>query len=202
MASKTPRVFDTDKRIRLGIWGLGRGMSFYSTCAMLNVDVVAGCDYNEQTRKRFLEANPGAFVTADAAEFLAQDLDSVTPAKVLAPSIAFNKQAGMFSARGGSAALSGNGLMDHSRHACRGPYRAPLVPPSILCCPAPTTAPGAQSGTPCHFRKTLGRRLWPDRRLNHYVVVRPPCASWPVPISLPHRAYCGIFISSPSLSAD
>lgn len=24
-----PRVFDTDKRIRLGIWGLGRGMSFF-----------------------------------------------------------------------------------------------------------------------------------------------------------------------------
>ena len=77
MATTSPRVFDTDKRIRLGIWGLGRGMSFYSTCAMLNVDVVAGCDYNEHMRRNFLEANPGAFVTADAEEFLAQDLDAV-----------------------------------------------------------------------------------------------------------------------------
>ena len=71
MANATPRVFDTDKRIRLGIWGLGRGMSFYSTCAMLNVDVVAGCDYNAHMRKRFLEANPGAFVTAAADEYQA-----------------------------------------------------------------------------------------------------------------------------------
>lgn len=70
-------VFDTDKRIRLGIWGLGRGMSFYKTCKFLNIDVVAGCDYNEHMRKNFLNANPGAFVTADADEFLSQDFDAV-----------------------------------------------------------------------------------------------------------------------------
>ena len=38
MAPGTAPVFATDKRIRLGIWGLGRGMNFYSTCAMLNVN--------------------------------------------------------------------------------------------------------------------------------------------------------------------
>ncbi len=71
------RVFDTDKRIRLGIWGLGRGMSFFNTCKFLNIDVVAGCDYNAHMRKGFLDANPGAFVTADEDEFLSQDFDAV-----------------------------------------------------------------------------------------------------------------------------
>jgi len=70
-------LFKTNKRIRLGIWGLGRGMSFYRTCSALNIDVVAGCDYNEHMRQRFLEANPEAFATADAGEFLAADFDAV-----------------------------------------------------------------------------------------------------------------------------
>jgi len=74
---KEVRVFDTKKRIRLGIWGLGRGMSFYKTCKFLNIDVVAGCDYNEHMRDKFLHANPGAFATADADEFLKQDFDAV-----------------------------------------------------------------------------------------------------------------------------
>ncbi|MEI6082721.1 MAG: Gfo/Idh/MocA family oxidoreductase [Verrucomicrobiota bacterium] len=73
----TPRIFDTNKRIRLGIWGLGRGMNFYSICASCNVDVVAGCDYNEHMRDWFLKHNPGAFVTADVDEFLKQDIDAV-----------------------------------------------------------------------------------------------------------------------------
>ena len=71
------RVFDTDKRIRLGIWGLGRGMNFYKTCRFLNIDVVAGCDYNEHMRTNFATQNPGAFVTTDADEFLKQDFDAV-----------------------------------------------------------------------------------------------------------------------------
>lgn len=77
MSARQARIFKTDKRIRLGIWGLGRGMSFYRTCALLNVDVVAGCDFNETMRKRFMDVNPGAFVSADADEFLAQDFDAV-----------------------------------------------------------------------------------------------------------------------------
>ena len=66
-----------DRPIRLGIWGLGRGMAFYDTCRALNIDVVAGCDYNEHMRRRFLERNPGAFATPDDEEFLARDLDAV-----------------------------------------------------------------------------------------------------------------------------
>jgi len=71
------RIFETDRRIRLGIWGLGRGMSFYDTCRALNIDVVAGCDYNAHMREHFLQQNPGAFATADADAFLAQDFDAV-----------------------------------------------------------------------------------------------------------------------------
>jgi len=74
---KAKKIFDTDKRIRLGIWGLGRGMSFYKTCEFLNIDVVAGCDYNEHMRKHFLESCPGAFATDDEDAFLAQDFDAV-----------------------------------------------------------------------------------------------------------------------------
>ncbi len=77
MRKNQGKVFDTDRRIRLGIWGLGRGLHFYVTCKFLNIEVVAGCDYNAHMRKNFLEANPGAFVTADADEFLARDFDAV-----------------------------------------------------------------------------------------------------------------------------
>lgn len=79
-AEATQRVFDTDRRIRLGIWGLGRGMSFYNTCKHLNIDVVAGCDYNEHMRAKFQKQNPGAFATADVNEFLKQDFDAVVMA--------------------------------------------------------------------------------------------------------------------------
>lgn len=70
-------VFSTDKRIRLGLWGLGRGMSFCALCDALNIDVVAGCDFNEHMRRRFKESRPEALVTADAEEFLSADLDAV-----------------------------------------------------------------------------------------------------------------------------
>lgn len=76
-ARSVPRVFNTDKRIRMGIWGLGRGMSFFNTCRFLNIDVVAGCDYNAHMRDNFLKNCPGAFVTADAEDFLRQDFDAV-----------------------------------------------------------------------------------------------------------------------------
>ncbi|MFH1378200.1 MAG: Gfo/Idh/MocA family oxidoreductase [Planctomycetota bacterium] len=78
MTKQTLRpIFDTKKRIRLGIWGLGRGMSFFKSCAALNIDVVAGCDYNEHMRNRFQEFAPNAFVTSNAEEFLSRDFDAV-----------------------------------------------------------------------------------------------------------------------------
>jgi hypothetical protein len=77
MAKAEKGIFKTNKRIRLGIWGLGRGMSFFKTCNALNIDVVAGCDFNEHMRKNFKVHQPDAFVTADADEFLKQDIDAV-----------------------------------------------------------------------------------------------------------------------------
>ncbi len=76
MAKPQP-IFATDRRIRLGIWGLGRGLSFFNTCRALNMDVVAGCDYNLHMRQRFAQLNPGSYVTDDVEHFLAQDFDAV-----------------------------------------------------------------------------------------------------------------------------
>ena len=67
------RLFRNDRPIRLGIWGLGRGGSFYETCKFLNLDVVAGCDYNQHMRERFTQAFGEAYVTDSADEFLARD---------------------------------------------------------------------------------------------------------------------------------
>ena len=71
------RIFPTDRRIRLGIWGLGRGGAFWNLCRDLNLDVVAGCDFTEQLHAGFLRDNPGAMVTTDAEKFLASDIDAV-----------------------------------------------------------------------------------------------------------------------------
>ncbi len=70
-------VFKTGERIRLGLWGLGRGMSFYEMCDALNFDVVAGCDFNAHMRERFKEAKPDALVTDNAETFLNADFDAV-----------------------------------------------------------------------------------------------------------------------------
>jgi len=75
--SDTPSVFRTNRRIRIGIWGLGRGTSFYNSLRALNFDVVAGCDFNEFMREDFLKSNPGAWVTADAEKFLKGDFEAV-----------------------------------------------------------------------------------------------------------------------------
>jgi len=75
--SNPPSVFKTDKRIRIGIWGLGRGVSFYNSLRALNFDVVAGCDFNEFMRDNFVKLNPGAYATGHAEEFLKGDFDAV-----------------------------------------------------------------------------------------------------------------------------
>lgn len=59
------------------MWGLGRGLHISGACAALNMDVVAGCDFNETMRGQFAERFPGAFVTDDASEFLARNFDAV-----------------------------------------------------------------------------------------------------------------------------
>ena len=72
------KCFNTDKRIRLGIWGLGRGTSFIKAAKAVNIDIVAGCDYSQSLRDRFREQCPDAFITADENEFLSfRDMDAV-----------------------------------------------------------------------------------------------------------------------------
>jgi len=75
--ARKQRIFKTARRIRLGIWGLGRGLSFFKACHDLNIDVVAGCDFNEHMRRRFAELVPDAFVTDRAGDFLNYDMDAV-----------------------------------------------------------------------------------------------------------------------------
>ena len=72
---KTP--FDGKKKIRLGIWGLGRGRAFINQCRELNYDVVAGCDLNESMCEDFRKLVPDAFITNNEDEFLRQDFDVV-----------------------------------------------------------------------------------------------------------------------------
>ncbi len=77
MASKGGgSLLGTKKRIRLGIWGLGRGCAFLKACGALNFDVVAGCDHSEALRQRFRELCPGAMATDDDDAFLAADFDA------------------------------------------------------------------------------------------------------------------------------
>ncbi len=70
-------IFGTDRRLKLGIWGLGRGAHFIKTCRDLQIDVVAGCDYNKDMRDSFKKVCPDAYVTDNEDDFLAQDFDAV-----------------------------------------------------------------------------------------------------------------------------
>ena len=64
-------------KLRLGIWGLGRGSNFIESCRYLNIEIVAGCDTSEHMREKFHEMVPEAFLTADEDEFLQYDMDAV-----------------------------------------------------------------------------------------------------------------------------
>ena len=70
-------VFGTAERIRLGVWGLGRGLAVARAGRAVNIDVVAGCDTDDRLREAFAAEVPGAVCTADADEFLASGIDAV-----------------------------------------------------------------------------------------------------------------------------
>lgn len=65
------------KRFKMGIWGLGRGTSFFWNANALGIDVVAGCDFHDTAREAFHKICPDATLTADEDEFLAMDFDAV-----------------------------------------------------------------------------------------------------------------------------
>lgn len=77
------KIFNTDKRIKLGVFGLGRGGGLVGSASLLNIDVVAGCDKSEWLRNEFKRNVPGVFVTDDEDEFYKQDFDAVLIATFL-----------------------------------------------------------------------------------------------------------------------
>lgn len=76
-------IFKTEKRIRLGIWGLGRGSDFIQSAKALNIDVIAGCDFDDGVRERFRKECPDVMITSDENEFLSYDMDAVLIATFL-----------------------------------------------------------------------------------------------------------------------
>ena len=70
-------IFDTDKKIRLGVWGLGRGSSLIRTADKFNIEIVAGCDINPIMQEKFRNMCPEAFITDNADEFLSYPMDAV-----------------------------------------------------------------------------------------------------------------------------
>ena len=65
------------KRLKLGIWGLGRGSSFIDSARALGIDVVAGCDISPAMRTNFKRICPEANITESEDAFLAMDMDAV-----------------------------------------------------------------------------------------------------------------------------
>ena len=71
-ASATP-----ERRLRLGVWGLGRGTHIIKTAVSAQVDIVAGCDFNPHFIEQFRQAVPEGRFTDSAEEFLSWDFDAV-----------------------------------------------------------------------------------------------------------------------------
>lgn len=70
-------VFPNDRKIRLGVWGLGRGLHLHRLFDHLNFEVVAGCDFNPHFQEHFRHRYPNGKITAEAAEFLSWDCEAV-----------------------------------------------------------------------------------------------------------------------------
>ncbi len=81
--STASSIFDTPRRIKLGIWGLGRGLHLSGPCEALNFDVVAGLDFNPTMRADFTRRFPKALVTDDLEAFLGSECEAVLLASFL-----------------------------------------------------------------------------------------------------------------------
>lgn len=68
---------NTTRRIKLGVWGLGRGMHLVKAAAACNLDIVAGCDFNPHFLETFRKGIPHGRFTDNAEEFLSWDFDAV-----------------------------------------------------------------------------------------------------------------------------
>ncbi len=65
------------RRLKMGIWGLGRGSAFINSARALGIDIVAGCDFDDHVRNKFHEICPEAVLTADEDEFFKMDFEAV-----------------------------------------------------------------------------------------------------------------------------
>ena len=65
------------RRLKMGIWGLGRGSAFVNSARALGIDIVAGCDFDDRVREKFHEICPEAALTADEDEFFKMDFEAV-----------------------------------------------------------------------------------------------------------------------------
>lgn len=70
-------IFPANKRLRLGVWGLGRGLHIVAVAKALNIDIVAGCDFNPHFIEIFRKQIPSGRFTNDSDEFLSWDFDAV-----------------------------------------------------------------------------------------------------------------------------
>lgn len=68
----------SSERIRLGIWGVGRGSNFIASARALDFEVVAGCDCNRELLANFSKTCPEAATFEREEDFLAfPDMDAV-----------------------------------------------------------------------------------------------------------------------------
>lgn len=68
----------TDKPVRVGVYGIGRGRSFaQQAAAMDGVELAAVCDQREKPLQEFVRAHPGVTPYADYEKMLEHDLDAV-----------------------------------------------------------------------------------------------------------------------------
>ncbi|MBQ7176872.1 MAG: Gfo/Idh/MocA family oxidoreductase, partial [Victivallales bacterium] len=77
MAEEAKKELFGGKRLKLGIWGLGRGSSFIESARALGVDIVAACDTSPAMRTHFKEICPEAEVVGNEDTFFKMDFDAV-----------------------------------------------------------------------------------------------------------------------------
>ncbi|MBO4305319.1 MAG: hypothetical protein J6A21_12110 [Lentisphaeria bacterium] len=65
------------RRLKMGIWGLGRGSAFVNSARALGIDIVAGCDFDDIVRNKFHEICPEAVLTDNEEDFFKLDFEAV-----------------------------------------------------------------------------------------------------------------------------
>ena len=73
------------KRIKIGVFGVGRGISLAKNMMLCNADIVALCDNNEERMAKAVEKIGGNVATySDFDSFIEHGLDAVILARYIA----------------------------------------------------------------------------------------------------------------------